>query len=455
MNKNIFRAYDVRGIYGKDLTEEIANLIGKAFGTFVGNGKTIALGRDVRNSSDILSIGLMGGVISSGCNIIDFGLVTTPMLSILIKNKKLDGGIMVTASHNPSEWNGFIMINSSGHFCSEGMGMEKIKEIVFSEQFFNSEKKGNIIKIDAFRDYENFLLGKINSSRNLRVVLDPGNGSASKIAKNLFEKAGHDVISINDYPHGDFPARAPDVRENDLQLLKEKVLEADADIGIGFDCDADRVAFIDEMGNYLGSGNITIGIFSKHYLKNNPGGKIVFDVTCSSAVEDFIKENNGIPLVNRVGHAFIVNRMIEENAIFGGEYSNHLYFSDIHGFDDAIYAALKMVEIMSSENKKLSELASQIPKYHSTDILEIPCDDEHKFSVIEKIKQRLENENYNVFSLDGVKVMKGEGSFLIRASNTMPVIKLNSESKNKEKLQELFEFAKKLIGEEIAGLSVP
>jgi phosphomannomutase len=328
------------------------------------------------------------------------------------------------------------------------MGMEEIKKFALNKNF-DGTKKGKITKEDAFEEYENFLLNKIKIQRKLKIVLDTGNGSASRIAKKIFEKTGCEVIAINDFPDGNFPSHTPDVREKDLQQLKEKVLEVNADFGVGFDCDADRAAFIDEKGNYLGSGNTTICLFSEHYLKNNKNAKIVFDVTCSSAVEEFIKSKQGVPVLNRVGHAFIVNRMIKEKAIFGGEYSNHLYFSEIYGFDDAIFAGLKMAEILSKETKKLSELTEQIPKYYSTEVTEFPCSDEKKFEVIEKIKNRLNAGNYNIIDLDGVKVITENGSLLIRASNTAPAIKINSESKNKEEMNNLFELGKRIVAEEI------
>lgn len=447
--KTIFRAYDIRGIYGKDLTEETAELVGRAFGTFVGRRRPIGVGRDVRLSGKNLKVKIIEGLTSVGCDVIDFDLVTTPMLSIFVRNKRLGGGVMVTASHNPAEWNGFILINSSGHFCSEGMGMEEIREIVFGRKFAESDGSGKVRKERALKDYQDFVLSKIKVARKLRVVVDPGNGSASSIAKEIFERAGCEVVSINDYPDGSFPARAPDVTEDALAALSGKVLEAKADFGMGFDCDADRAAFIDEKGRYVGSGNITIALFSDYYLSKYNGAKIVFDVACTSAVEEFVRSRGGIPLVNRVGHAFIVNRMIEENAIFGGEYSNHLYFSDVYGFDDAIFAGLKMAEMISQKDRKLSQLVDQVPRYHSK-VEEIPCSDERKFEIVESVKQRVTRDGYRTLDLDGVKIYTNGGSLLVRASNTTPVIRLNLEAKTGQGLHRLLDFGKRLIGEELS-----
>ena len=446
---NIFRAYDIRGIYGKDLVEETAELIGKAFGTFVGSKMIIAVGRDVRLSGQKLKERLVDGLLAVGCDVIDFDMVTTPMLSILVRNRELDGAVMVTASHNPAEWNGFILINKSGHFCSEGMGMEEIRQIVFDRKFAETDKQGSVRREDGLSDYIDFLLSKVKIPRKLKVVLDPGNGSASMIARMIFERAGCEVVAINDHPDGSFPARAPDVIEEALSALKKKVVEVGADLGVAFDCDADRAAFIDEKGGYLGSGNITIALFSEYYLTRNKGAKIVFDVGCSSAVEEFVRSRGGIPLINRVGHAFIVNRMIEDKAIFGGEYSNHLYFSDIYGFDDAIFAGLKMSEILSEKSEKLSELVADVPRYPST-VAEIPCSDEKKFEVVRKIRDRLVHGGHRILDLDGVKAYTGGGSFLIRASNTTPSIKLSVEAKTEENLSRLSELGKRLVEEEIS-----
>lgn len=446
---NIFRAYDIRGIYGEDLTEETAGLVGKAFGTFIGRKKIVGVGRDVRLSGKKLKTELIDGLLTIGCDVVDFDQVTTPMLSIFVRNRKLDGAVMVTASHNPADWNGFILINKSGHFCSEGMGMEEIRQVVLDKKFAESDKHGSIAREDGLDGYIDFILSKVKISRKLKVVLDPGNGSASKIAGLIFARAGCEVVAINDYPDGSFPARAPDVIEEALSALKEKVVEVGADIGIAFDCDVDRAAFIDEKGGYLGSGNITIALFADHYLGRNKGAKIVFDVACSSAVEEFVRFKGGIPLVNRVGHAFIVNRMIEEKAVFGGEYSNHLYFSDIYGFDDAIYAGLKMCEILSQKNTKLSELVANVPRYPSS-IAEIHCTDKKKFEVVRRIKDRLVDEGYRILDLDGVKAYTRSGAFLIRASNTAPAIKLSVEAKTDEDLIILSELGKRLIEEELS-----
>lgn len=451
-NQNIFRAYDIRGIYGKDITEETAEFLGKAFGTFLGEGKKVVVARDVRDSGESLKENLINGLISTGCDVVDIGIVTTPMMYFYVTKHGFDAGVEVTASHNPAEWNGFKMTKERGILCSEGFGMEEIKDIFLKKQFKDSTKVGKVTKTDIFEDYKNFILPKIKISKKLKVVIDPGNGAASNIADKLFREVGHDVIVINGEPDGSFPSRASDPIEENVGKLKEEVVKNKADIGVAFDGDADRLAFVDNLGRYVWSGNITIPIFSEYYLKNNNNAKIVFDICCSSYVEEMIKKNKGIPVANKVGHSFIMNRMIKEKAIFGGEYSNHLYFSEIFGFDDAMFAALKMSEILTNRNEKFSDIIDKIPKYPTSKVLEIQCRDDKKFKVVSIIGDKLKKEGYNVLNIDGAKAFDKENNWmLIRASNTLPVIKINSEAKSEEKMKNLFNYAKNMVEIEIAS----
>jgi phosphomannomutase len=447
--QNIFRAYDIRGIYGRDITEETAELIGRAFGTFIGSGKSIAVSRDFRNSGDSLKKGFISGLTSVGCNVMDIGITTTPMMYFAVRKYRLDGGVSVTASHNPAEWNGFKMTKEGGILCSEGFGMEEIKNI-FLERKFNEDEVGKVEKKEITHDYEEFILSKIKNKRKLNIVLDPGNGAACFIAENLFKKAGHNVVVINGKPDGSFPSRPSDPTEDNVDKLKEAVLRERADLGIAFDGDVDRAAFVDNTGKYVPSGNITIPILSEYYLNKNKTGKIVFDICCSSFVEEFIRKHNGIPIHSKVGHSFIMNTLITEGAVFGGEYSNHLYFSEIFGFDDALFAGLKISEIVASGNKKFSEIIAEIPHYPTSGVEEIPCDDDEKFKVVQRVGEILRKEGYRIIGIDGIKAFdKNDDWMLIRGSNTLPVIKINSEAKKEYRMRELFEHAKKIVKSEV------
>ncbi len=450
IDENIFRAYDIRGIFGKDLTAETAERIGKAFGSYIGSGKEILVGRDARLSGETLRDALVKGLTSVGCNVVDLGVVPTPVLYFSIEYLKKDGGVMITASHNPPEWNGFKLCGKNGVSISEGLGLEKVKEI-FLEQKFNLAAEGSINHHEKIIDeYVKFVTSKIKLKNKLKVVLDTGNGVCALTAPEILEKLGCEVVTINEELDGRFPNRSPDPTEEALSVLSEVVLKEKADIGIAFDGDGDRVAFVDEKGRYVSSGNLTIPIFASTILKSNKNSKIVFDVCCSNAVEEIIKVNGGIPLVNRVGRAYIRNRMLEEGAIFGGEHSNHLFFSDIFGFDDGVFAGVKMVELLSNSEKPLSKFVDDIPVYPSIPVKEIVCPDNLKFGVMKNLKKRFSSLGYKIIDLDGIKILNNDGWVLIRPSNTLPAIKINSEAKTMDKAKELFRFAQDIVREEIA-----
>jgi phosphoglucosamine mutase len=446
---HIFRAYDIRGVYGKDLDEKTAESLGRSFGTYIGKGKKVAVSRDYRVSGEKLKKSFILGLISTGCNVVDIGIVTTPMMYFAVKKYNLDGGVQITASHNPPEWNGFKMTKEDGILCSQGFGMEEIRDIFMKEKFVSTGAIGEVSSIDISRDYTDFVLSKVKSTRKLKIVLDPGNGAACGIAEDVFRKAGHDVVVINGVPDGNFPARPSEPLEENVTKLKQKVVEVGADMGIAFDGDADRSAFVDNLGRFVWSGNFMIPIFSQHYLPKNKNAKIVFDICCSSYVEEFIKSKGGVPIASRVGHSFVMNKMLEENAIFGGEYSNHLYFSEVFGFDDALFGGLKMAEIVSSDGP-FSEIVNGISSYPASKVSEIHCADDKKFDIVARIGKRLQNEGYKILDIDGVKAFDKDGNWvLIRASNTAPMIKVNSEAKTKERMQELFDYGNRVAQEEI------
>lgn len=450
VNPAIFRAYDVRGVYGKDITEKTAELIGKAFGTFIGEGKKIVVGRDVRLSGERLKKNLILGLISVGCDVIDADVVTTPMIYFAVTNYRFDGGIEVTASHNPADWNGFKMTKEKGILCSEGLGREEIMDIFLRGNFRKTSTIGRITKMDTLHDYQSFILEKIKIPKKLKIVLDPGNGAACGVAEELFRKAGHEVVVINGNPDGSFPSRPSDPLEENVNRLKEEVLNNQADMGIAFDGDVDRLAFVDNLGRYVRSGNVTIPIFSEYYLSRQKNAKIVFDICCSSFVEEFVKSKNGVPLVNKVGHSFIMNRIINEGAVFGGEYSNHLYFSEIFGFDDALFAGLKMSEIVSSQRRTFAEIVDSVPIYPASKVIEIPCRDDIKFQIVKKVGENLKNEGFRIIGIDGVKAFdKDDNWILIRGSNTLPAIKINSEAKTEKRMRELFDLGVSKISEEV------
>jgi len=447
--KRIFRAYDIRGIYGEDLTDDVALDVGRAFGTYIGSGSRLVVGRDVRLSGESLQKALMEGLMSTGCNVTDIGMVPTPTLYFAIIHYSEDGGVMVTASHNPPEWNGFKLCREGGFPIAEGMGMEDVKRIFFSKQFI-SASPGELKRYgEALNDYADFIMERVNIQKRLKVAVDLGNGVCSLIVPRLFKSAGVDVVAINDEPDGRFPAHKPEPTGETLKELMGVVRKERADLGIGYDGDGDRALFLDDRGRVIPT-DITLTLLAEHYLKMG-GGAVIYDILSSTLVEEKIRELGGKPIVSRVGRAYILDAMKREGAVLGGETSGHLYFAEIYGFDDAVYAGLKMAEVLSKMDLKLSEFVDSTPKYPSTPVKSYQCPDELKFRVVEEITRDFREMGYDIITIDGVKVIDGDGWFLIRASNTLPQIKMKAEAKTEEKLRRLVDLAEKKIREKMEG----
>jgi phosphomannomutase/phosphoglucomutase len=441
----LFRAYDIRGVYGKDLTEEFAEKIGKAFGTLIGKGKRVGIGRDIRLSSQILKDFFVEGLRSAGCSVVDFGLIPTPLVYFGVIHRKFDAGVMVTASHLSPEWNGFKLCDSKGIVLSEGTGLEHVREI-FEKGNFSTADHGSLSEDKVLIDeYKKFVKLRLSVGKKLKVVVDAVNSVPGLVVPELLRELGLVVFTINQELNGAFPNRPSEITEESLQKLKLKVLELNADLGIGFDGDGDRVGFVDEKGDMVFSGNIVLPIFANYILPNSQRKKVVFDVSCSAAVEDVVKAKGGMPIVIRVGHSYCSHTVEEENAAFGGQYSGHYAFPEIYSIDDAIYAAVKMVEIISKESKKFSEIVAAVPRYF-TKMEEIPCEDNLKFEIVERIKKKVQAER--VVDVDGVKAYTKDGWVLIRASNTSPMIRVISEGRTEGTMEKLLEYGKKLVTEE-------
>ena len=448
-DKNIFRSYDIRGIYGKDFDDGFAENLGSAFATFINERdkeksaeKTVVVGRDIRLSSESLSRALIKGLTEAGCNVVDVGVVPTPLLYFSVMHLKKDGGIMITASHNPPEFNGFKIVGSIGNPISEGLGLEKIRDHMLNEKYAASPRKGTVESYTKiFDDYTGFVLPKIKLKTKLKVVLDTCNSVPGLIAPSVLEKAGCEVITINKDLDGTFKARPPEPRAETLKDLQDAVRTNGADLGIAYDGDGDRVVFVDDTGKIIDSGSAIIMIFAEHYLNRNKNSKIVFDLGCSIAVEDTIKRLGGIPVVTPVGTANLKKGMIEERAVFGGESSNHMYFSETFYFDDAVFASLKMAEIIS-EIGSLSKKLNSMPNYPYISEWDFECPDEKKFYVVGSLKEKFKKSGIRVSELDGVKLMWDDGWVLWRASNTRPQVKVYLEATSNERFEELKNFAK-------------
>ena len=446
---SIFRAYDIRGVFGEDLTEEVAARIGAAFATFLGEDKEVLVARDVRLSGEKLRKALVSGLVT-GCNVTDVGIVPTPLLYFAINHLQKDVGIMITASHNPPEWNGIKTFRRKR--CFYGKDMEKIKQIAKKVDLERlGKKKGRLSSYKGIiQEYMNFVVDKIEIERRLKVVADTANGTCGLVAPFLFKQLGCKILTLNQNPDGTFPAHLPEPKEETLGELKNKVVKNKADFGVGYDGDGDRAVFVDEKGNVI-PGDLTLLVFAKDVLQKSKGAKIVYELSCSMAVEEYVKELGGIPIVERVGHTFIMDKMIEENALFGGEKSSHFYFSECNGVDDGVFASLRMAEILSKSNEKLSESIDFLPKYPSIYEKNFECPDNLKFVLIEKLRSKFKDYGLTILDMDGVKLLEKDGWVLLRPSNTEPIIRLSAEAKTEERLEELYEFAKKELNHVLKG----
>ena len=437
---HIFRAYDIRGVFGEDLTEEIATKIGAAFATFL-QDKTVVVGRDVRISGEQLRDALVSGLVSR-CDVTDVGVLPTPLLFFAANRLNKDAGIMVTASHNPPQWNGFKAFwGKKGSIY--GKDMEKVRDYArnIDTKKLSKKLKGKTSTYDGIiKEYQDFVHNKIKIERKLKVVADTANGTCGLVAPDLFERLGCDIITLNKEPDGTFPAHLPVPKEETLGELMKEVVKHNADFGVGYDGDGDRAVFIDEKGNLI-PGDLTLLIFAKDILEKNPGGKVVYELSCSMAVEEFVKKHGGIPMVERVGHTFIMDKMISEKALLGGEKSSHFYFADVYGMDDGTFASIKLAEILSKNKKKLSEMVAALPQYPSVYEKNFECPDNMKFIVIEKVRKQFKGYGLETLDIDGVKLIEDFGWVILRASNTEPVIRISAEARTKEKLKELYYFA--------------
>ena len=442
INENIFRAYDIRGIYGKDIDEQFAQRIGKAFGQFIGKHKVVLVGRDVRESSPSLCDSLVKGILDQNLEVVYAGIIPTPLLYFAISHYKLDGGITVSASHNPPEWNGFKICRKDAYVVGLGGGLEKIREMV-KENRFAKEGKGYMEdkSRSIMREYLEYLSSKVGPLHGLKVGIDPGNGAYSKIATGTFKKKGAIVHAINDVPDGTFPSRSPEPNPETIKELTQIVKREKLDLGVAFDGDGDRVLFVTDTGEVIG-GDIALALMVKTYLKK--GEKVAFEPSCSSTLEDEIKEAGGIPLLTKVGHSHLKDTMKKNGARFGAEISGHMYFKETYGAEDGLFAALKMAEMLCKSKKKLSVLLKQIPKYARI-YKEFDAQDSKKFEIVEMIKDDFSKKGYKIIDIDGVKAITDDGWLLIRASNTTPRIKTTAEARSEKRAKELAQIVKQQI----------
>lgn len=441
MNKeHIFREYDIRGVYETDFDNDFANKLGKAFATYLkkeqGETPTVSVGYDARLSSPAIAQSLIDGFTSAGVKVYKLGLITTPMSYFSMFQMNLSGGIMVTGSHNPPEYNGFKL--SMGKTTIFGEQIQDLKKILDSGDFLQGE--GSVEDYDISDEYVARYKDEFKDMKPLPVVLDCGNGAAGAIVRRLYTAAGIDADILFEEPDGTFPNHHPDptVEEN-TEDMKKRVAETGAKIGIGFDGDADRIGVVDEKGRFI-LGDEIMMIAARDILKSHPGEKIIGDVKCSDRMYLDIEKHGGEAIMWKTGHSLIKNKIKAEKSPFGGELSGHIFFSDRnYGYDDAPYAGLRLIEILSKTGKTIDELLDGVPSSFSTPEIRLETTEENKVTLVKKLQEHFAKpqDGIKVNTIDGVRVSFEDGWALVRSSNTQPVITMRFESHTQEGLDRI------------------
>ncbi len=438
MNYNIFRGYDIRGVYPSDLNSDVAYTIGMSFGSYIKRlGKKVCVvGYDNRFSSVELKTALITGILETGIDVVEIGLVTTPMYYYACIKLGIPSGVMVTASHNPKDDNGFkFAFDERGN--ARGEMIEEFRDYTKTLDFESGE--GKLSSYDIREEYIALFKKTLDFGKKRRkVVIDPGNGTTAIIAKELYNLFPLDLEVIFGDSDPSFPNHHPDpcVEEN-LVALKEKVLATGADIGIGFDGDGDRVGIVDEKGNYIATDKYMIIIIRDIIDKVNKR-EFLYDVKCSKSLSDEIEKLGAKGICFRTGNSYTKSKVLEDKLPFGGELSGHVYFNDrFPGFDSGLYAGLRLVEILSKTDKTVSELLEGINEYYSTEEIKFKSSDDKKFGVVDKVKDYVISKGYDYIDIDGVRVNFDYGWALVRASNTGPNITARFEADSREHLEEI------------------
>ena len=435
LDTSVLRENDIRGVYGKNINEDVAFLVGAAFGTYLlNNNKTICVvGFDNRLSGESLVEHAIKGLVSTGINVTFIGMVTTAILNYATIHLNIEAGLMVTASHNPSEENGFKLFgNDFLHLSHEEL--EIVYNLIKTKDF--KIGKGNIEYINVNSSYINMIDTYIlKGKKRLRVAIDCGNGTTSLFIKTIMNKFNIDPIYLNTKSDGSFPVHNPDPNNDEnLRELKKVVVEKKCDYGVAYDGDGDRFGIVDELGNTIESDKL-IAIFARNIIPKTLNKKVIMDVKCSNALEIDIKKLGAKPIMVKNGSAYIESVMKYEDVLIGGEYSGHIFFRDkFYGFDDGIYGGLRMYEILSNTDKLCSELLEGYKKYYNTPEIRINTTDNKKWNIINRIKDYVIAKGYDYIDIDGVRVVFEDGWALIRCSNTQPCLTSRYEAETESRL---------------------
>jgi len=435
INPYIFREYDIRGIVENDFSSEVVINLGKSYGTCIKrlSGKDIALSGDVRDTTPRLMQNFMDGLLQVGINVYDMGIATTPANYFSMFYLDIDGSVQITGSHNPPEFNGFkLSFNKTAFY---GKQIQEMKRIIQDDDYEIGQ--GTLNKVDIMSPYHSMLKSKIKLERPLKAVIDCGNAAACLSAPQIFPFLGIETHELYSEIDATFPNHHPDPTDDrNLKALIDQVQSGNYDFGVAFDGDADRVVAIDEKGEIIRS-DILICLFLPEMIQNIDD-PIVFDVKCSQALEDMIIHYGGKPVMWKTGHSLIKDKMNELNVLFAGEMSGHIFFADdYYGYDDAIYVSLRLAQMLSRTDKKLSELVAEIPIYYSTPELRLECENDKEKFIISKKSNDYFTKNYDCIEVDGVRIKFDDGWGLVRASNTQPVIVCRFEATSLARMKEI------------------
>ena len=438
LDKNIFRGYDVRGVYPTNLDEDTAYTFGLGFGTHIQKlgRKICVVGHDNRISSPSLYKALITGIKETGTDVVTLGLCTTPMYYYMCIKLSVPSGVMVTASHNPKDDNGLKFAFDESGNC-KGQEIQDFYEELVKGDFIKGE--GTVYHYDIEEEYINLFRESLSfGNRRVKVVIDPANGATANFARKIYEQFPIDLVVINEENDGNFPNHHPDpCVEDNLTQLKEAVLKENADVGISFDGDGDRLGVVTSAGKYIPT-DIYMIIIIRDIIDKVKNKMFLYDVKCSKSLSDEIERLGGVGVCYRTGNSYTKAKVREDDMPFGGEYSGHVYFRDKWpGFDSGLYAGLRLLEILSKTDKNIDELLEGINHYYSTEELKFPSSDDKKFQVVDKVKEYAKEKDYNYLDIDGVRVNFNDGWALVRCSNTGPNITARFEASTTERLQEL------------------
>ena len=454
INSSMFRAYDLRGIVDRDLNPKIVEHLGRAHGTWLKHHKInqAIVGRDCRATSPEYSEAIIKGMIWAGLDVFDIGMTLVGTFYWAQYYLKIPGGVYVTASHNPAEWNGFkFAVDYSETHVSEGM--QELKKIVEKEDYDQGKKIGKVEKKDILKDYILDLKTRIKIKQKFKVVVDASKATAGAIVPPVLRAFGCEVIEKNCAIDANFPLGTPDPTEMIVaQRLKKEVLANNADLGFSYDTDGDRMGIVDEQGNIIWN-DVLVALFAIDVLHKNPGAKIMFNTLCSKIVSETIQKYGGEPFMWRTGHSFLKKKNQEVDAAFIGELSGHFFFSkEFYNHDDGIYSTLRLLQYLSRTNQKLSEAISQLPQYISSPEIKLYCADDKKVKLIEKISDQLRKNYKNKAEIidderagDGVRLEMSDAMFVIRYSQNGPYITVKFEAQEQKKYDELKNYLNKLL----------